>query len=324
MVAGMTSETQAGKFNEYRPLLFGIAWRMLGNPADAEDVLQEAFLRWMKADMAAVRSPRPFLVTVVTRLCLNHLDLARVKKEISFEPDALREWFVAADAIPASDAGLADALDAAFSVVLKCLSPVERAVFLLREVFECEYSEVSRIVEKSEENCRQIVRRARERIAGRDPRFEVSVEEQEALLREFLSATGTGDMDRLAKALAQDASLHCDGENLGATAPAPIHGASAVSEFLTQRVRKLQPASVQFRIGKAIDFEKDSKSRSEELPARRQVPLVLAYCEGRLDHALALVTRAGRIGTIYVVSCPVRLRSLAAQYPAGESGKNLA
>ena len=305
MVAGITTESHVETFNQHRPIMFGIAWRMLGNPTDAEDLLQEAFLRWMRTSPLEIRSPRAFLVTVVTRLCLNHLDLARVKKEISFDMDTSRDWLASTEASPANDTDLAEALDAAFSVVLKCLSPIERAVFLLREVFECDYSEVARIVEKSEDNCRQILSRARERIAGRDPRFEVSVEQQETVLLEFLSASATGDLDRLAKALAGDATLVCDGENLGATAPPPIHGAAAISDFLTSRIRKMLSAGVHFR-----------QSRFGE------VPLLLAYCEGKLVKALALVLRAGHVRTVYLVNCPVRLRSIAAQCKATERREN--
>lgn len=144
-------DTQVERFNQHRPLLLGIAWRMLGNTADAEDILQETFLRWMRTVESEIRSPRAFLVTVVTRLCLNHLDRARVKREQPFGTNAPEDGLPSGEANPADDADLADALDAAFTVMLKCLSPVERAVFLLREVFECDYIEVARIVEKSED-----------------------------------------------------------------------------------------------------------------------------------------------------------------------------
>ncbi|HEV8544525.1 MAG TPA: sigma factor [Verrucomicrobiae bacterium] len=120
MVGEITTESHVESFNEHRPILFGIAWRMLGNSTEAEDLLQEAFLRWTRTNPREVRSPRAFLVTVVTRLCLNHLDLARVKKEISFDLDATRDWLASTEASLANDTDLADALDAAFSVVLKC------------------------------------------------------------------------------------------------------------------------------------------------------------------------------------------------------------
>lgn len=299
MVTGMRTESHIETFDQHRPLLFGIAWRMLGNPTDAEDILQEGLLRWLRTNPLEIRSPRAFLVTVVTRLCLNHLDLARVKKEIPLDTDAPIASFGAltsGDIDPAHDADLADALDAAFSVVLKCLSPVERAVFLLREVFECDYAEVSRIVEKTEDNCRQIVSRSREKIAGRDTRFDVSLEEQESLLREFLDATTSGDLERLAKSLAGNATLIRDGDNLGVPAPVPIRGAGPVSSFLVNKVRQLLGANVRFRKSNFGD-----------------VPLVLAYRTGQLVNALALVFRTGRLRTVYLINCPVRLRSIAAQ-----------
>lgn len=296
-------DTQVESFNQHRPLLFGIAWRMLGNATDAEDILQEAFLRWQRTIASDIRSPKAFLVTIVTRLSLNHLDLARVKKEQFFGTSGLLESLPSGEIDPAEDADLADALDAAFAVVLKCLSPVERAVFLLREVFECDYSEVARIVEKSEENCRQILRRARERIAGRDHRFEVKLEEQETILREFLSATANGELERLAMALTGDATLVCDGENLGAPAPLSLQGATAISCFLINKAREWMLTGAQL-----------------QRTTVREVPLLLAYCDGKLLNALAFIFQGGQVRTIYVVTCPVRLRSLSVQCPPSNSG----
>ena len=201
---------------------------------------------------------------------------------------------------------LAEALDSAFSVVLKCLAPVERAVFLLREVFECDYTEVGRIVEKSEDNCRQILSRARERIAGRDLRFEVSLEQQESLLQEFLTATSNGDLNRLAQALITDAVLMSDGDNLGVAAPSPICGAASISEFLINKFRQLLGSEALFR-----------KSRFGS------VPLLLAYRGERLVNAFAFVIRMGRVRTIYLINCPVRLRSIEAQQIQPHSSENL-
>lgn len=306
MVIGMTTESHIEAFNQHRPVLFGIAWRMLGNPSDAEDILQEGLLRWLRTNPLEVRSHRAFLVTIITRLCLNHLDLARVKKEVPLDLDAPFGYasIPSGEIDPAHDADLADALDAAFSVVLKCLTPVERAVFLLREVFECDYAEVSRIVEKSEDNCRQIVSRSREKIAGRDTRFDVSLEEQESLLRDFLDATTSGDLERLVKSLAGNATLVRDGDNLGAVAPDPICGVTPVAEFLLQKMRAFLCAGLSVRTSRF-----------------REVPLLLAYQGGKLVNALALVLRARQVQTVYLVNCPVRLRSIAAQIqaPNGEA-----
>jgi RNA polymerase sigma-70 factor, ECF subfamily len=289
-------DTQLETFNQHRPLMFGIAWRMLGNAADAEDILQEAFIRWQRTIESDVRSPRAFLVTIVTRLCLNHLDLAYVKKEQLLGTELSLEQLPSAATDPADDADLADALDSAFSIVLRCLSPIERAVFLLREVFDRDYSEVARIVEKSEQNCRQILRRARERIAGQEPRFEVTLAQQETVLREFLSATTSGDVDRLAEVLAGEATLVCDGANLGAAAPPPIQGASAISNYLIEKAREMLPSRSHF-----------------QMASFKTVPLLFVYCDGGLKNALAFILQESRIHTIYQISCPTRLRSLSAQ-----------
>lgn len=283
-------------FDQHRPLLFGIAWRMLGNTADAEDILQEAFLRWQQTPESVVRSPKAFLVTIVTRLCLNHLDRAHVKRERCYGTVVSLEALSGADADPANDGDLADALDAAFSIVLQRLSPVERAVFLLREVFERDYSEVARIVEKSEENCRQILRRARERIAGKEPRFEVTLAQQEAVLREFLFAVENGNLERLARTLASDAILIRDGAALGVAPPSPIQGVETVTQYFAWKAGEGSPSAKTIR---KISF--------------RKLPVALVYCDGQLQSALAFVLRDNLIHRILYITCQARLHFLSAQ-----------
>ena len=297
MEAEPKNEWHVESFNEHRPLLFGIAWRMLGNSADAEDILQNSFIRWQRVVEAEIRLPRAFLVTMVTRLCLNHLDLARVKNELALGTEFALENLPSADTNLANDAELAEALDAAFSVVLHCLSPIERAVFLLREVFDRDYSEVARIVEKSEENCRQILRRARERIAQQKPRFHPTAAQQETMLQEFLKATTTGDIDRLSTMLTREISLVSDGDNLGVAPPAPVHGIEAVARFLANKSREFSLADVRV-----------------EMSMFNNVPFFLAYSREKLLSVLALILRGGQVQTVYLIKCPVRLRSLSAQF----------
>ena len=297
MDAEPEKESHVGSFNENRPLMFGIAWRMLGNAADAEDILQEAFIRWQRVVEAEIRSPRGFLVTMVTRLCLNHLDLARVKNELSLGTESALENLPSADASPANDSELAEALDAAFSVVLQCLSPIERAVFLLREVFDRDYSEVARIIEKSEENCRQILRRSRDRIAQQKPRFHPTIAQQETMLQEFLNATTTGDLDRLSAMLTREISLVSDGDNLGVAPPPPIYGIQAVARFLVNQSRVLSLPDVRV-----------------QMSMFNNVPFFLAYSHEKLLSVLALILRDGQVQTVYLITCPVRLRSLSAQF----------
>src|SRR5713101_3389755 len=160
-------------FDQYRGLLFSIAYRMLGSVADAEDMLQDTFIPWQQSAEGEIRSPRAFLVTIVSRLCINHLQSARVEHE-----EYVGQWLpepVVTD--PGSDPfgmiKVDESLSMAFLVLLERLTPVERAVFLLREVFEYEYSEVAKMVAQSEVNCRQILRRARQHVSAMRPRFEV-------------------------------------------------------------------------------------------------------------------------------------------------------
>src|SRR5258708_3924590 len=158
-------------FLEHRPRVFGIAYRMLGSIADAEDLTQETFLRWQKGDRTGIKSAEAWLTTVVTRLCINHLKSARVQRE-EYVGSWLPEPIVAESATdPRENAEQAESLSLAFLVVLETLSPTERAVYLLREVFGYEFAEVARMVEKSEANCRQRLSRARQRVAERRPRF---------------------------------------------------------------------------------------------------------------------------------------------------------
>src|SRR5450755_3195858 len=153
-------------FNQYRGLLFSIAYRMVGSVADAEDMLQETFIRWQQAPNGDIRSPRAFLVTIISRLCINYLESARVQRE-----EYVGQWLpqpLVTDpgSGPLGIIGLDESISMAFLVVLERLTPAERAVFLLREVFEYEYSEISMVLDQSETNCRQILRRARKHVSA--------------------------------------------------------------------------------------------------------------------------------------------------------------
>ena len=158
-------------FQQYRPLLFSIAYRMLGGVADAEDIVQEAFVRWQRASGVEVRSPKSYLSTVVTRLCLDHLRSAKVRREEYVGPWLPEPLLTDESPDVAETIELDETLSMAFLVLLEWLTPVERAVFLLREVFDYGYGKIARIVGKGEANCRQIARRARESVAARRPRF---------------------------------------------------------------------------------------------------------------------------------------------------------
>jgi RNA polymerase sigma-70 factor (ECF subfamily) len=233
--------TRTEQFDEHRPLLFSIAYRMLGSVMDAEDVVQDAFLRWQGAPDAEIESPKAYLSTIVTRLCLDHLRSARVQREQYVGP-WLPEPLVTEEAPDVAEtSALHESLSMAFLVLLESLTPLERAVFLLHDVFAYDYAEIARIVGKSEANCRQLGHRARDYVAARRPRFDPSVEQQERLTRQFLQACTTGDLPTLVATLADDITLWSDGGGKVRAAPRPIHGADAVGRFVLGILRKAPP-----------------------------------------------------------------------------------
>lgn len=279
-------------FNLHRPLLFSIAYRMLGSVAEAEDVVQEAYLRWRGAPEAEVRSPRAYLSAVVTRLCIDHLRSARVKREEYVGP-WLPEPLLAETAPDVADAAALDeSLSMAFLVLLESLTPTERAVFLLREVFDYDYAEVSRIVDKSETNCRQIARRARQSVAARRPRFERSPDQEERLTRRFVEACTGGDMDGLLELLSEEITLWSDGGGRVRAALNPIHGPGRVARFLLGILGKVPPGFVVRR--EWVNGE----------------PGIIGYVE---DHPMSVVTLGiaeGRIQAVRIVVNPEKLRTI--------------
>src|SRR5947207_1944223 len=198
-------------FNQYRALLFSIAYRMVGSVTDAEDLLQDAFIRWQQAGDSDIRSPKAFLITIVSRLCINHLQSARVQRE-----EYVGQWLpepLATD--PASDpAGILradESISMAFLVMLERLTPVERAVLLLHEVFDYTHADIATALGLSEANCRQILRRAQQHVRAVRPRFTASAREHDALLEQFRQAAKHGDMNRLLWQLSNDVVLYSDG-----------------------------------------------------------------------------------------------------------------
>src|SRR6185436_19821677 len=178
-------------FGEHRPLLFSIAYRMLGSVADAEDVLQDAYLKWERAGEAEVRSPRDYLATTVTRLSVDHLRSARVRREVYVGPWLPEPLVGVDDRDPLAAVSMADALSTAFLVLLERLTPTQRAAFLLREVFEFDYDDVARMLETSGANARQLVQRAKQHLAKARPRFETDRKTAQDLTHRFLDACET-------------------------------------------------------------------------------------------------------------------------------------
>lgn len=219
---------------DLRPLMFSIAYRMTGGVTEAEDLVQEAFFRLERARQngAVVESPKAYLATATTRLAIDHLRSARVRRE-SYVGTWLPEPIVTdLHDSPEQMAELSDSLSMAFLVLLESLSPVERAVFLLREVFDYPYEDVAQIVGKSETNCRQIFGRARQHLGAHRARYEASSEHSEALLQSFLVAARAGDLDRLVDLLAADVVLYGDGGGKATAIRQPLYGRDRVATFI--------------------------------------------------------------------------------------------
>jgi RNA polymerase sigma-70 factor (ECF subfamily) len=213
---------------ELRPYLFAIAYRMLGSVTEAEDIVQEAFLRYHEADVEA-ESPKAYLATVTTRLAIDQLRSARMRRE-TYPGEWLPEPLVEDEAL--RHAETADSLSLTFLHLLERLSPVERAVFLLREVFDYPYDEVAAVVGKSPENCRQILARARRHVEEGRHRFDVSREERDEVARRFIAAWEEGDTEGLVELLAPDVTVYGDGGGKAPSIPAPLVGAERVAKAL--------------------------------------------------------------------------------------------
>ncbi|HYP15817.1 MAG TPA: RNA polymerase sigma factor SigJ, partial [Opitutus sp.] len=212
-------------FQDHRPLLFSIAYRMLGSVADAEDMVQETFLRWRTQDAATIDSPKAWLISTITRLSIDQLRSARRQRE-SYVGVWLPEPLVGADdsaRSPDKLAALADSLGLAFMHLMEDLAPVERAVFMLREAFDYDYAEIAKIVEKSEANCRQFYSRAKRHLAQREMREEPASEKAERVVQQFLQACVSGDMRSFLAVLTDDAVMYSDGGGKVRAALKPIH-----------------------------------------------------------------------------------------------------
>jgi RNA polymerase sigma-70 factor (ECF subfamily) len=222
-------------FVAHRSLLFTVAYEMLGSRTDAEDVLQEAWLRWADVDQSQVRDSRAYLVRVVTRQSLNQMRTLSRRRE-QYVGEWLPEPLLTSPDI-ADDVQLAESVSIAMLTVLETLGPTERAVFVLREVFEMPYGEIAEAVGKSAVTVRQIARRAREHVSARRPRIHVSRSEQQAVVERFLVAVRTGQLQELMELLAPDVVFIADGGGLARAARSPIRGAEVVARALARAHR---------------------------------------------------------------------------------------
>ena len=241
--------TKSESFEKYRYLLFSIAYRMLGSAMEAEDMVQETYLRYQAVSGETIQSTKAFLTTVITRLCLDHLKSAKQQRETYIGP-WLPEPVLTGGEYPASpEANLSkhESISMAFLVLLESLTPTERAVFLLREVFEYDYSEISRIVDRDEAACRQLFSRAKKHIANNRPRFTPSSEAHERIVTGFLRAVEAGQMDKLENFLAEDVTWWSDGGGTVGVATKPIHGRDNVIRFI-RGLDRLKPEATEVRM----------------------------------------------------------------------------
>ncbi|MBE1534333.1 RNA polymerase sigma-70 factor [Actinomadura algeriensis] len=224
--AEMTDET----FEEHRGLLFAVAYRMLGTAADSEDAVQDAWLRWSSADRSDVRDPRGYLVRITTNIALDRLRSARAQRETYVGPWLPEPMLTSPDV--ADDTELAESVSMALLVVLETLSPLERAVFVLKEAFGYPYAEIAAALDRSEASVRQLGTRARRHVAARRPRFAAEAAERRAATDRFLDAVVGGDVNRLMEVLAPDVTLWTDGGGKVRAAVRPILGAEKVARFI--------------------------------------------------------------------------------------------
>ncbi|KQW13220.1 RNA polymerase sigma-70 factor [Streptomyces sp. Root369] len=293
----MATDTETDVFEEHRPVLMGVAYRMLGRVADAEDVVQEAWLRWSGADRSEVREPRAYLVRVTTRLAIDRLRQVKARGETYVGP-WLPEPYVTdfGDTVPdtAEQAVLADSVSLAVLVVMESLSPLERAVFVLREAFGYPYADIAAMLDRGEPAVRQLAGRARRHVEERRPRYEVDPVRRRDLTERFLAAAGGGDLEGLMSLLAPDVRLVGDS---GGKSKAPL------------RVLESADHVGRFLVGIAERGVPDITWRFLELNGG---PAVLVLSGGKPDSVFQLDILDGRIQSVYVIRNPDKLRALPA------------
>jgi RNA polymerase sigma-70 factor (ECF subfamily) len=276
-------------FLTHRSLLFTVAYEMLGSAADAEDVVQETWLRWAGVDRSEVRDPRAYLVRIVTRQALNRLRTLACRRE-----EYVGQWLP--EPLPttpdvAEDVEFAESVSIAMLTVLETLAPAERAVFVLREVFEVPYADIAQAVDKTPAAVRQIAHRAREHVAARRPRIEVDRAEHQQVVDRFLAALGSGDLKVLLDVLAPDVVLVADGGGEVAAFRRPVVGRDRVATLLS-RFKTVAPGAV---VGSVW---------------LNGAPAVRIELAGEIDTAVSLVVEDGRITRIYAIRNPHKLARL--------------
>lgn len=280
-------------FRRHRARLFGIAYRMLGTHAESEDILQEAYLKWHQADADEIETPEAWLVTIATRLSIDRLRKASTEREIYIGP-WLPEPLIVSDApSPEEEVELASNLSMAFMVLLERLSPVERAAFLLHDIFDCGYADVARIVGKTETTLRQIIHRARERVRTDKPRFEADEKERRKLIKKFSEASHAGDENTLLALFSDEISMISDGGGKVAAARKIIRDKRKVAHLFATTGAKYGA------LFENIPYEINGETG------------LLTFYEGKVFAATAFEFSDGQISAIYRVMNPDKLKAFA-------------
>jgi RNA polymerase sigma-70 factor, ECF subfamily len=287
-------------FEEYRDLMFAVAYRMLGTTADAEDAVQDAWLRWTAAPRSDVAEPRAYLVRIITNTALNRLRSARVRRESYIGPWLPEPLLTDASADAAERAELAESVAVAMLVVLESLAPEERAAFVLREVFDFAPAEIGVALGRSDAAVRQLVHRAREHVRARRPRFDVDKGQQREVTERFLAAATGGDLDQLMEVLAPDVTLITDGGGIARAALRPIVGATKVARFLV---------AVTGRPYEGIEIS----DMTFEVAEINGGPGVIVSVAGRVLSAMTTLVAGGQITDIQLIANPDKLRAITAR-----------
>ncbi|MGI5326553.1 RNA polymerase sigma-70 factor [Actinomadura nitritigenes] len=285
-------------FEEHRNLLFAVAYRMLGTAADAEDAVQDAWIRWSAADRSDVQDPKAYLVRITTNVALDRLRSARAQRETYVGP-WLPEPMLTSPDVAAEGAELSESVSMAMLVVLETLSPLERAVFVLKEVFGYPYAEIARALDRTETSVRQLGTRARKHVEARRPRFEAGGAERRAATERFLDAVVGGDINRLMETLAPDVTLWTDG---GGKVRAPrkiVHGADLIARFF---------ANIATRPYEGVDPQ---EWRLRQVEINGGPAVVVDGPDGPISVISATVGDDGRVRDIQLVANPDKLRAIA-------------
>lgn len=281
-------------FEKERPRLFRQAYGMLGRVAPAEDAVQEAYIRWQKQNTDQIRSPSAWLSTVVHRLCLDELKKAHNQREQYIGPYLPEPVLETPDQTPEEDVELAESLSMAMFVVLDSLTPVQRAVFILREMFDYDYSAISEIVKKSTANCRKIAQRAREQVRSHKPHFDPRLAEQQELVKILLDAVQRRYLAGIEELLAKESILYSDGGGKVTAARKPISGSSKIARFLV---------GIQKRGSQDKKWWLEFKFVNGE-------PGMIVWLEGEVYNVWSFHIEEGQIQSIYVVLNPDKLSHL--------------